>query len=93
MKGLEPILKKNKHMEVINTQSPEVLFLSLSDPGNDEEYLAVLANLDLEKEKSIKFENDVVKYYFNRPAVSPESEDDGEIKLPPGWVTVFMYED
>jgi hypothetical protein len=93
MKELKPLLKKKSHMEVIDTKVPEVLFLSISEPGNDDEILAVIANLDLEKEKTIKFKDDVVKYYLNRPSVSPEEGKDGEIKLLPGGVTVFTYEE
>ena len=93
IKELKPLLKKNSHMAVIDTKVPEVLFLSVSEPGNDEEIIGVIANLDLEKEKTIKFEEDIVKYYLNRPSLSPEPGKDGDIKIPPGGVTVFTYEE
>ncbi|HPZ10147.1 MAG TPA: hypothetical protein PL110_18795 [Candidatus Eremiobacteraeota bacterium] len=93
MKELKPLLKKYKHLQVIDEGKPEILFLLLSEPGNDEDFLVLMANLDLEKEKSVKLENEVLRYYYNRPKVSPEPEEEGEIKLPPATVTVFTYKD
>lgn len=88
---LNPLLKKNKHMEVIDTGNQEVIFLELTDPEEGGENLAIAANLNLEKENSLELPVEVKEYYLNRPAVGPEEGEKGTMNLSPGKVTVFTY--
>ncbi|MEQ8223292.1 MAG: hypothetical protein ABRQ37_13370 [Candidatus Eremiobacterota bacterium] len=86
---LKPLLHKNRHMEVLNTRNREVLFLSLySEEG---EKLAIVANLDLEREHTVELPFCINHYYFNRPDNSPGEGYKGQIVLPPAHVTVFSY--
>ncbi|MEQ8167618.1 MAG: hypothetical protein ABRQ38_01890, partial [Candidatus Eremiobacterota bacterium] len=89
IKELKTLLKKNRLVEVLNTRNREVLFLSLySEEG---EKLAIVANLDLDREHTVELPFCINHYYFNRPDNSPEEGSKGQIILPPGHITVFTF--
>jgi hypothetical protein len=86
---IKPLLQNNKHLEVFNTRSQEILFLSLSGDGSEK--LAIVSNLDLENEHSVNLPFPVNKYYLNKPSASPEEGAGGEMVIEPACVIVFSY--
>jgi len=91
IKKLKPLLERNKHVDVLTTRYPEILFLSLSDLHKKGENIAIVSNLDLDNEHEVLLPFPVREYYLNRPDRTPAEGDKGEILLPPGCITVFSY--
>jgi hypothetical protein len=89
MKVMQPELSRARHLQVIETSIPEILYMKLTEPGAAKPSIAIACNLDLEKEHSLGLSSKIGRYYLNRPASSPEPGSEGEMKLPAGWISVF----
>ncbi|MDQ7821275.1 MAG: hypothetical protein RDV48_00635 [Candidatus Eremiobacteraeota bacterium] len=90
LEKMKSLLAKNQHLVVKEAPEP-LLFLSLQSGDRSAEKAAVLVNLDLERDCRYTFSDTVKRYYYRKPAVSPEAGRDGAMVLPPGGVTILGY--